>query len=72
MSRVSLLDEAAVRTPLNLQIKNVRGLAFIEDKENLGQVSVARAGLDKHNLVDLGLEEAQLLVSHVIAAKAMP
>jgi hypothetical protein len=72
ISCASLLHVDAVRTPIYLQIKDVRSLTFIKDEQNLAQVPLARARLNENNLIDLRLQEAQVLVSHVGASSTIP
>ena len=57
VSFAALLRVAAVGRPLYLQIKDVRSFALVEDEQDLGQMTVTSAGLDKDDLIDPRLEE---------------
>ena len=64
MPRASLLHIPSVRPLLYPQIEDIGGLALIKDKQNLSQVPLPCARLDKNHLINLRLQEAQVLVGH--------
>ena len=42
----------AVGAGLDLQVEDVRGVAFVEDEEDLGEVAIACGGFEDDDLVD--------------------
>jgi hypothetical protein len=69
ITTASLLDIGAVGAGLHLEIEDVRCLSFIEDKENLGEMTLTQVGFDKEDAVDAGLQKGKVLVGHFSAPR---
>jgi hypothetical protein len=60
----SLRHEGSIRAGRDLEVEDIGSVALVEDEEDLREVAIACGGFKVDDLVDAGLEEAEMLVRH--------